>query len=104
LSDCLSGRELEPAQLRLGLDSVGPLMDHYPTPTVTEFVADVTAAVREARGMGHFHVAAPDERAREFPFATEFDARIELNQIEARPARQRIHIPGVGTSQWMLVR
>lgn len=104
LSECISGRDLEPAELRIGVDSVGPLLDHYPTATVTEFVADVTAAVREAKGMGHFHVAMDDERARELPFASEFDARIELKQIEALPAKQRIHISGDGTSPWMLVR
>lgn len=104
LSDCVSGRDLEPAEFRLGVDSLGPLLDHYPTSTVTEFVGDVTAAVREVRGMGHFHVDMDDERARELPFASAFDARIELRQVEARPAKHRVHLPEYGTSPWMLVR
>ena len=104
MADCVSGRDLEPAQLRVGVDSLGPLLERYPTSTVSEFVTGVTSSVREADGMGHFHVAMSDERARELPFASAFDARIELRQIQARPVAQRIHLPEYGASDWMYVR
>ena len=104
MADCLSGRELEAAQLRVGVDSLGPLLERYPTSRVSEFVTDVTSSVREADGMGHFHVAMSDERARELPFASAFDVRIELRQIQARPAAHRIHLPEYGASDWMYVR
>ena len=104
MADCVSGRELEPAQLRVGVDSLGPLLERYPTSRVSEFVTDVTGSVREADGMGHFHVAMPDDRAQELPFAAAFDARIELRQIQARPVAHRIHLPEYGPSDWMYVR
>lgn len=104
IADCVVGRELEPSQLRVGVDSLGPLLEQYPTSRVAEFVTDVTTTVREEGGMGHCHVAMSDERARELPFASAFDARIELRQIEAQPVTHRIHLPEHGTSQWMYVR
>ncbi|MEF8779050.1 MAG: hypothetical protein V5A46_00030 [Haloferacaceae archaeon] len=104
LAACLSGRDPEPAEIRLGVDSLGPLLEGCPESEVSAFVTAVTTAVREARGMGHFHVDMPDERARELPLASAFDARLELRQIEARPARQRFHLPDVGTGPWMRIR
>ena len=92
---------LEPAQFRLCLDSMRPLLEEYAEREVFRFLHAVTNEVRAADGMGHYHlpVAYEDETVR--TLEPLFDAIVEV-RVGPDDAQQRWHLRDVeADSDWL---
>lgn len=61
IDDVAGGGGLEPAELRVCVDALGPLFAEHDPETVFKLVHVLTARIREVRGMGHFHVRVPED-------------------------------------------
>ena len=83
---------LEPAELRLCLDSLTPLVADNDTVSVRRFLHTIAARVRSCRGMAHYHLAAGRRDDAVVDLAPAFDAVIELRVEDDRP-EQRWHVP-----------
>lgn len=83
--------DLDPAELRVCLDSLTPLAD-YDRKTLFQFLDLLNSRIRRASGMGHMHL--PIERDTELVHLLEplFDAVVELRVKNDQP-QQRWHIP-----------
>lgn len=92
---------LEPAELRLGVVTVGLLLDRYDFDEVRHVLAAVTAQVRNVSGMGHYHLPVPDDDDAVDALDELFDARIELRQADGVSAEQRWHVPEYGATTWV---
>lgn len=81
---------LEPAELRVCVDSLLPLLARHERVAVGRFLGRLTAAVVAHRGMGHVHL--PLARDHEHVRALEplFDGVVEL--ASGNPPRQRWHL------------
>lgn len=90
----------EPAELRVCVDSLRPLLAEHGDREVFRFLHALTDRVREARGMGHFHVpvARDEETAR--LLEPLFDAVVE---VRAGPTpEQRWHLRSRNiTTDWL---
>ena len=82
---------LEPAELRLCFDSLGPLFAQHDSRTLFRLLHLVTARVRQASGMGHFHLRVGREDDHVRLLEPLFDAVLELREGEDGP-EQRFHI------------
>ena len=92
--------DLAPAELRVCLDSLTPLID-YGRETVFQFLDLLNGRIRHASGMGHVHL--PVERDSELVhlLAPVFDAVVELRVQENEP-QQRWHLTEADLSSgWM---
>lgn len=106
IDDHASAVELEPAELRLGIESLTAFRERYSTPEIRHALHVITGVVRSVGGMGHYHLHSDDEWTDEiadprFPF----DARVELRNEEGRPPEQRWHVPALETTtDWVVLR
>lgn len=92
---------LAPAELRLCVDSLSPLLDVHGERAVFEFLVLATRYVREVSGMGHFHLPVEREARVARLFAPLFDGVVEVGGPAETP-RQRWHLrEGGATSQWL---
>ncbi|SIR32053.1 hypothetical protein SAMN05421858_2239 [Haladaptatus litoreus] len=84
---------LEPAGLRLSVDSLSFLAEQHSRTEFECFLRMLTAIIRGVRAMGHYHLPIADDD----PLVTElsplFDARIELRQRDGLVPEQRWHVP-----------
>lgn len=89
--DRFDQRDLEPAELRLCLDSLRPVVEEHDAETVEEFLRPICGAVKETSGIGHY--VLPVERESEHVTAIEslFDTVVELQVVDGRP-EQRWHL------------
>lgn len=89
--------DLRPAELRLCLDSLGSLLDHYQTDVVRRCLREVGESVREHRGMAHFLLKEHYDSERVQTLAEDVDAVIEIRSVNPRShdheAQQRWHVP-----------
>ncbi|MGA9401686.1 DUF7504 family protein [Haladaptatus sp.] len=91
----------EPAELRLGLDSVEVLEMNDDLVSLTQFLRGITALVRGVNGMAHYHLRVPDDDPMVDELSPLFDARIELRKRPGR-AEQRWHVPTLDeTTDWV---
>ncbi len=90
-----------PAELRLGVVTVGLLLDRYDRDDVRDLLDAVTARVRNVHGMGHYHLPVPDDADAVAALDDLFDARIELRRSDAVTTEQRWHVPEYGTTTWV---
>ena len=91
----------EPAELRLGLDSVEVLEMNDDLVSLTQFLRGITALVRGVNGMAHYHLRVQDDDPLVDELSPLFDARIELRKRPGRP-EQRWHIPTLDeTTHWV---
>ncbi|WP_224332992.1 DUF7504 family protein [Haloprofundus halobius] len=97
------GHGFSPGELRLSLDSIGPLVEVYTVSRVREFLRRVCDTVEDSNGMGHYHLPLSDDSRRVREFEGVFDARIELRQREPFGPEQRWHVPGYGTTGWIQI-
>lgn len=93
--DRLGGSDLGPAELRVSLNSLYPLLGEYEYSDVARFVGEVSDIVTEANGMCHCHLPTPEASETVESVATLFDARVELRRHGAS-AQQRWHVPTYG--------
>lgn len=97
---------LRPSELRVGLDSLGPLVDHYGEGVVRQCLRVVTGYVTDYDGMGHYVLARPYDSDCARSLAGEFDAVVEIRAVDAGDdgpaAEERWHVPDRGlTTDWM---
>ncbi|MFC7177601.1 DUF7504 family protein [Halosegnis marinus] len=92
---------LAPAQFRLCVDSLRPLVEEYDERELFRFLHAVTADVRAARGMAHYHLPLGYDAETARTLAPLFDAVVEVRDGDSGP-RQRWHLDdaGVGT-EWL---
>lgn len=91
---------LDPAELRVCVDSLRPLLDDHDDEAVRRFLEPLTDEVRQVRGMGHFHLPVALDDPAVDPIAPLFDAVVETRMTET--PEQRWHLrDGDLTSQWL---
>jgi hypothetical protein len=97
---------LRPAQLRVGVDSVGALLDHYDRGVVRRCLQVVTGYVEDYDAMGHYVLADPYGSERVDRLADEFDAVVEVRAVDSATrdhhAEERWHVPDRDlTTEWL---
>jgi hypothetical protein len=104
------GREggLDPAQLRVGVDSLGALFEHYDEDVVRRCLQVVTGYVGDYDGMGHYVLMDPYDSERVQSLADSFDAIVELRPVDPEKhdhhAEERWHVSQRNfTSDWLPV-
>jgi hypothetical protein len=91
---------LAPAELRVCLDSMTPLLDTYDRATIERFLGRVTTRITAARGMGHVHLPVARDWKAVADLEELFDAVVEL-RVERGRAQQRWHLQEADvTSDW----
>ncbi|WP_058367666.1 DUF7504 family protein [Haloparvum sedimenti] len=90
VDDVASTSDDEPGRFRLGVTALAPLLE---SPGGAETVASLRETVREARGIGHYHLSAPFDADRTRAAAADFDAVVELRRVAAGP-QERWHLEG----------
>lgn len=101
--DDLAGEHdgLEPAELRVCLDSLGPLFAEHDPETVFRLVHVLTARVRDVQGMGHFHIRVDGDDDHVKLLEPLFDAVVEVRDDDgAREHRWRLLDQDID-SQWI---
>lgn len=81
---------LEPAQFRLCVDSLGPLLEAHDEQSVFRFLHAVTGDVRTVDGMGHYHLSMPVDADPVQTFEPLFDAVVELRTDDEPQQRWRL--------------
>lgn len=88
---------LEPAELRVGLDSLDALLDHYGEEVVRDLLRAVGERVYEHDAMAHYVLEEPYDSERVESLADEMDAVIEIRAVDpdeyGHDAQQRWHVP-----------
>lgn len=92
---------LAPAELRMCVDSLGPLVAEHGRSTVFRFLHLLTERVRRAAGLGSYHLPAPPDDESVAMLASLFDATVELRVEDGQP-RQRWDLGDV-RSEWLPV-
>ncbi|NHN59078.1 MULTISPECIES: hypothetical protein [Halorussus] len=103
--DCRAGG-LDPGQLRVGVDSVGALVERYDEDVVRRCLRVVTGYVRDYDAMGHYVLTEPYGSDRADRLADEFDAVVEIRAVDAaggdHHAEERWHVPSHDlTTDWL---
>ncbi|MCO8244383.1 MULTISPECIES: hypothetical protein [unclassified Haladaptatus] len=92
---------LLPAELRVGIDSLFPLLQRDRCAT-KQSLRTLTATVRGVHGMGQYHLRVHDEEDIVRELTPLFDARIELRRKPGMKAEQRWHVPELDkTTVWV---
>lgn len=91
----------DPAELRLSLVTLRPLVDRYGVDAVERLLRGVRAHVAGVSGMAHYHLPLADDATPVAELAPLFDARIELRVQNGVGPEQRWHLPELGTSPWI---
>ncbi|NEU57135.1 hypothetical protein [Halorussus sp. MSC15.2] len=88
---------LGPAQLRVGVDSLGALFEHYDRDVVRRCLEVVTGYVHDYDAMGHYVLTEPYGSDRVERLADEFDAVVEVRAVDSAKhdhhAEERWHVP-----------
>ncbi|MFC4549480.1 MULTISPECIES: DUF7504 family protein [Halorussus] len=92
---------LLPAQLRVGVDSLSPLVERHGEAELRRFVGRVGERVRDCAGMAHFVLPEPYESDLVGRLAGEFDSVVELRTTDGG-GEERWHVPDEGlTMPWI---
>lgn len=92
---------LDPAELRVGVDSLSPLVERDLDAT-ERALRTLGATVRGVQGMAHYHLRVPaaDEIVEDLMHL--FDARVELRKRPRRTPEQRWYAPDIdAATPWM---
>jgi len=94
---------LDPAELRVCLDSLRPLLADHDEDDVVGFLHTVTDEVQSVNGMGHYHLpVAPDDPV-VGRLAPLFDAVVEVHATDDEPYhRWHLQAPDL-TTDWLRV-
>jgi len=94
-------KNLSPAELRVCVDSLLPLIDGNGREAVVRLVYPLAQRIRAAQGMGHFHLPIDPELAVVEEFEPMFEAMIELRMDQGVP-EQRWHLRDADVmSEWL---
>lgn len=92
---------LDPAELRVGVDSLFPLIQQDRTAT-ERVLRTLGTAVRDVQGMAHCHLRVSDDDEIVDDLMALFDARIELRKLPGQKPEQRWYAPGIDAkTSWM---
>jgi len=92
---------LSPTELRIGVDSLAPLLDAHHEGRVFAFLVVLTRYVRATEALGHCHLPVDRTAYAARLFAPLFDAVVEVRARGDHP-QQRWHLDdGATTSPWM---
>ncbi|WP_135825750.1 DUF7504 family protein [Halorussus ruber] len=96
---------LRPAQLRVCVDSLGALFEHYDEDVVRRCLQVVTGYVSDYRAMGHYVLAEPFGSERVQHLADTFDAVVEIRAVDSakrnHDAEERWHVSSRDlTTEW----
>lgn len=83
---------VRPAQLRVGVDSLGPMLDICDEDEVRQFAERVGERVRAHNGMAHFVLTESYDSERVQRLADAFDAVVEL-RVQDGDGEERWHLP-----------
>lgn len=97
---------LAPNELRVGLDSLDALFEHYDDGVVRRGVRVIAGYVEDYDGMGHYVLPRPYDSDRAQSLASEFDAVVEIRAVDPathdHDAEERWHVPDRGvTTDWV---
>ncbi|MFC4450218.1 DUF7504 family protein [Halorussus aquaticus] len=88
---------LAPAQLRVGMDSLGALFEHYDHDVVRRCLEVVTGYVHDYDAMGHYVLTEPYGSDRVQRLTDEFDAVVEVRAVDSarhdHHTEERWHVP-----------
>lgn len=90
-----------PGELRVGVDSLAPLLCTHGTAGVREFVAPVAERVRELNGMGHYYLPVERDSRAERDLRTAFDAVIEQRAADDRVLQRWHAADGAFSTGWI---
>lgn len=91
----------DPGELRVCVDSLGPLVEATSERSVFRALHQLNAAVREANGLGHVHLPMARESERATVLGALFDVTVELELFGGEP-RQRWYLHEAGiVSDWL---
>jgi hypothetical protein len=91
---------LAPAELRVCLDSLTPLLDAHDREAIIRFLDRATTRVKRAHGMCHVHLPAPRDWEAVTALEEPFDAIVEL-RVEQGRIQQRWQLRDADvTSEW----
>lgn len=89
-------RGLDPAQMRVGIDSLGALFEHYDEDVVRRCLQVVTGYVSDYDAMGHYVLMDPYDCERVRSLADSFDAVVEVRPVDpekhGHDAEERWHV------------
>lgn len=93
-------------ELRVGVDSLVPLLDRYEESAVRRFLRIVCDHAREYDAMAHYILPEPYDSDRVQSLANEFEAVVEVRSVDPtkhdHDAEERWHIPGKDlTIDWL---
>ncbi|WP_135830429.1 DUF7504 family protein [Halorussus halobius] len=93
--------ELSPAELRLCVDSLAPLVEASDERTLRRLLLALIETVERVDGMGHYHLPGGYDSASVATVEALFDAVVELRRVESR-VEQRWHLldPDL-TTRWL---
>ena len=72
--------EFDPAELRVCVDSVTPLLEDHPPENVFRLLHMVTSRIKQASGMGHFHLGVGRDSDAVHLLEPLFDAVVEVRE------------------------
>lgn len=101
-----AARGLDPAQLRVAVDTLGPLFDQHDPDAVADWLDSVHRLVVEHDGMAHFLLAEPYSSERVTRLEPEFDAVVEVrtHNDPGHVGKERWHVPELDvTTGWALL-
>ena len=81
----------DPAELRVCVDSVAPLLEEHPPENVFRLLHMVTSRIRQASGMGHFHLDVDRDSDAVHLLEPLFDAVVEVRE-EGGSVEHRWHL------------
>lgn len=98
--------DLQPADLRIGIDSVSPLLDRYDAEVVKRCLDAVGEHARSRDAMAHYLLPESYDNSRVQDLAPTVDAVVELRTVDpaafGHDAQQRWHAPEQGvTTEWL---
>jgi hypothetical protein len=91
---------LAPAQFRLCVDSLGPLLEAHDEPAVFRFLHAVTGDVRVVDGMGHYHLSMPPDADTVRTLEPLFDAVVEL-RADGEPRQRWRLVDEDAETEWL---
>ncbi|MFC7156676.1 hypothetical protein ACFQPA_14625 [Halomarina halobia] len=93
-----------PGRLRVGVLTLGALLDTYGVERIRSFVGALGRSVRAASGMGHCQLPLAPDAAETEALLPAFDARVDLRHRDGWPPEQRWYLTTSGeTTEWMLL-
>jgi hypothetical protein len=92
---------LAPSQLRVCVDSLGPLVDEHDTDRVVAFLHAMTRDVTRVNGMAHYHLPVPADSDVVQLIEPLFEAVVELRVVSDGPQQRWRLTDGSGSTDWI---